>query len=226
MSVFGIFISPQEFKFKELMKNKPNMLMYTSKKILKGGYVISPINNEELKKNVVITTSSDKISYLHLLDPFFSFTFDKDEYGVIILGENHNLLNLDKETAYIYSIDSDKFLPIVDKQGNHDGRWYSEEGITIDPNIQPQKIKFIDVLRMGIQVFWVNSIETLKQIDEEMNEQEIKTGEQKLEYLINQTNWKSDKVVYMNKYKNISPVKIDENGYVIDYSKKGKNKKD
>ena len=164
--------------------------------------------------------------FISMLLVIFAILIAVIGYKVIILGENHNLLNLDKETAYIYSIDSDKFLPIVDKQGNHDGRWYSEEEITIDPNIQPQKIKFIDVLKMGIQVFWVNSMETLKQIDEEMNEQEIKTGEQKLEYLINQTNWKSDKVVYMNKYKNISPVKIDENGYVIDYSKKGKNKKD
>ena len=200
--------------------------MYTSKKALKDNYVIMTNKDETLNKDVVLTTDNEKIAKLHLLDPFFSFTFGTSEYGAIIIGEYHNLLKLDKESANIYSIDSDKFYPIVDKKGNFEGKWYSEESVMCRIDIPPRKIKFVDVLKSGIQVFWINSMETLKQIDDEMNEQGIKTGEQKLEYLINQTNWKSDKVIYMNKYKNICPVKEKDGNYIIEYNKvngKGKN---
>lgn len=219
MSVFGIFISPQEYKFKELLKNKPNLLMYTSKTNLKENSILKISSNEELKKDVVIATSNEKIAHLHLLDPFFSFTFGSGEYGAIILGDYHNLLKLDKESANIYSLDADKFYPIVGKKGDFEGKWYSEEDVMYRVDIPPKKIKFVDVLKNGIQVFWINSMETLKQIDEEMNDLGIKTGEQKLEYLMNQTNWKSDKVVYMNKYKNICPVKEKDGAYKIEHYK-------
>lgn len=224
MSVFGIFISPQEYKFKQLMKAKPTFLMYTSKRSLKANSPLPLIKSDELNKEVAITTSSEKIALLHVLDPLFSFKFGVDEYGALILGESHNLLKLDKESAYIYSIDSDKFYPIVDKKGEFEGKWYSEEMVSFRDDLDVRKVKFNDVLGNGIQVFWIDSLKTLKQIDEEMNNQNITTGEKKLEYLINQTNWKSDKVVYMNKYKNIAPVKIEENSCIIEYNKSGKGK--
>lgn len=230
MSVFfGLFISPQEHKFKKLLKQKPEMLMYTSKKLLQEGTIFPAIDNEELKKEVIMSTNNEKIALLNLLYPFFSFSFGNNEYGAIILGENHDLLKLDKETANIYDLESKSFFPIVDKEGNFEGKWYSEENIQVEFGMIPRKIKFNDVLKEGIQVFWINSMETLKQIDEEMNNLDVKTGEQKLEYLINQTNWKNDKVVYMNKYKNICPVKQTDDGFMIEYHKmgnKGKSKID
>ena len=224
MSVFGIFISPQEFKYNQLMKDKPKELLYTNKTQIKNDFISDIVHDEELNKDVIVATDSEKIALLHLLEPFFSFTFSDNEYGAIIIGEYHNLLKLDKEHSYIYNIDSSKFYPVVDKKGDFRNKWYSLEDAQIT-SVEPRKIKFNDVLSAGIQIFWINSMETLKQIDDEMNDQNIKTGEEKLEYLINQTNWKSDKVVYMNRYNDICPIYEKDGKYVIRKRNNSKNKK-
>ena len=224
MSVFGIFISPTEYKFKELLKNKPEELYYTLKNEITENFALQSTNDNILNKEVTICTDKEKEAMLHLFSPFFLFKFNKDEYWIIILGENHNLLKLEKEIAFIYKINSDIFLPIVDEDGNYDNKWYCEDVVIIDSSTPHYKIKMNDVLKAGIQVFWIDTMETLKKIDEEMNNLNVKDGDAKLDYLINQTNWKSDKVIYMNKYKNICPAKQTDDGYIIDYGKQKKRK--
>ena len=69
-------------------------------------------------------------------------------------------------------------------------------------------------------MFWVNKPETLLEMDKEMIDNNIVTGDQKIEYLVNQTNWRPDKVMYINKFRNICPANKADVGYVVDYSKK------
>ena len=77
MSVFGIFISPTEHKFKELMNNKPEKVYFTTKKNIGNGFQLPMIENEVLKRKVTICLSNEKKSMLNLFDPFFHLNLIK-----------------------------------------------------------------------------------------------------------------------------------------------------
>ena len=51
MSVFGIFISPTEYKFKELLKNKPEELYYTLKNEITENFALPSTNDNILNKD-------------------------------------------------------------------------------------------------------------------------------------------------------------------------------
>lgn len=223
MGIFNnLFISNEEKIRREIIKNKPQTLMHTSTVFPDKIYTIRPTYNKETKNNSVFATDDEKLATLYALQPFFSFRFSKNksEIGVILLGNQHDLLKLDSKIAYTYFVNSESFNPIIEeKTGYYEHEWISLTEVSIRKDIQPKKICFNDVLRHGIQVFWINSPETLLEIDKEMVDNNIVTGDQKIEYLINQTNWKPDKVMYINQFRNICPVNKTDNGYVVDYSK-------
>lgn len=223
MKVFNnLFLSKEEKKRKEIINNKPETLMHTSTISPKNISTLKPIYNKETKNNSVFATDDEKLATLYALQPFFSFRFsnNKSEIGVILLGTSHNLLKIDNKFAYIYFVDSKTFSPVIENETlYYENEWISLEEVQIRKDISPKRICFNDVLSKGIQVFWVSDAKTLKEIDKEMIDNKIIDGNQKIEYLINQTNWKPDKVMYMNKFRNICPVNKTETGYVVDYSK-------
>lgn len=217
-----MFLSEEEKKKKEILKQKPQTLMHTSTLPPEKVHTLKPIYNKETNNNSVFATDSEKIAALYALQPFFSFRFskNKEEIGVILLGTEHDLLKLDNKYAYTYYVDSKTFYPVIEeKTAYYENEWISLEEVSINKEKEPKRICFNDVLRNGIQVFWINNIDTLQEMDKEMVDNSIINGDQKIEYLINQTNWKPDKVMYLNKFRNICPVTKTNNGYIVDYSK-------
>ena len=223
MGIFSdFFISKEEKIRREIINNKPQVLMHTSTVFPDKINIIRPTYNKETKNSSVFATDDEKLATLYALQPFFSFRFsqNKSEIGVILLGNQHDLLKLDSKIAYTYFVNSENFNPIIqEKTGYYEHEWISLVEVPIRKDIPPKKICFNDVLRHGIQVFWINSPATLLEIDKEMINNNIVTGDQKIEYLINQTNWKPDKVMYINKFRNICPVSKTNKGYVVDYNK-------
>lgn len=218
-----LFMSTEEKKRKEVLDNKPSVLMHTSIVSPDNIQSLKPAYNKKINKNVVFATDDEKLATLYALQPFFSFRFSKNnsEIAVIVLGSKHDLLKLDNITAYTYYVNSETFEPIIEeKTGHYDHEWISLSEVTINKDMLPKEICFSDVLRSGIQVFWVSDAETLLEIDKEIVDNNIVNGDQKIEYLINQTNWRPDKVMYLNKFKNICSVNKTNKGYIIDYSKK------
>ena len=223
MGIFNnLFVSELEKKRREIINNKPETLMHTSTVTPENINLLKPIYNKETNNNSVFATDDEKLAALYALQPFFSFRFsnNKSEIGVILLGTNHNLLKIDNKFAYTYFVDSKTFNPVIEeKTAYYEHEWISLEEVQIRKDISPKRICFNDVLAKGIQVFWVSDLETLKEMDKEMVDNGIVNGDQKLEYLINQTNWKPDKVMYINKFRNICPVNKTESGYIVDYTK-------
>ncbi len=216
-------MSKEEKKKNEILKSKPQFLMHTSTVSPDKINLLMPVYNKKTNNNSVFATDDEKLATLYSLQPFFSFRFgrNKSEIGVIVLGEHHDLLKLDNKFAYIYFVDSKTFNPVIEeKTAYYEHEWISLVEVPINKEIEPKKICFNDVLNQGIQVFWVSNKETLSEIDKEMVANNIVTGDQKIEYLINQTNWRPDKVIYINKFRNICPVNKSDKGYVVDYSKK------
>ncbi len=210
------FKTPKEKKEIEVLSKKPSVLMHTSAHKPDKVGLIRPIFNKEVNKNSVFATDSEKLALLYALQPFFSFRFGKNnqEIGVILLGTDHDLLKIDNRTAYIYYVDSLTFSPVIKEDGYYENEWTSDNEVYVKKDTSPREVHFIDILRNGIQVFWVNNIDTLNEIDKEIISNEITTGEKKLQYLINQTNWKPDKVIYLNRFRNVCPVQIDSNGKI------------
>lgn len=222
MGIFSnLFTTPKEKKTKEVLNNKPNMLMHTSTVFPDNISIIRPTFNKEAKESFVFATDDKKLATLYALQPFFSFRFGKgkNEHGVILLGNQHDLLKLDSKIAYTYFVDSNSFNPIIMEDGSYYHEWTSKNEVYIKKDIPPQKILFNDVLRNGIQIFWINNMNTLVELDKEMLNNNIVTGDQKIEYLINQTNWRPDKVIYINRFRNICPVVKTDNGYIVEYNK-------
>ena len=225
MGIFdNLFLSAEEKKKREILKNKPELLMHTSTVSPDKVYTLKPTYNEETKNNSVFATDDEKLATLYALQPFFSFRFSQNnsELGVILLGNQHDLLKLDSKFAYTYFVDSKYFNPVIEvkeKTAYYEHEWISLEEVPVKKDVSPKKICFKDVLKQGIQVFWINNHNTLVEIDKEMVDNNIVTGNQKIEYLINQTNWKPDKVMYINKFRNICPVIKTEKGYIVDYNK-------
>lgn len=223
MGIFNnLFISELEKKRREIINSKPETLMHTSTVTPENISTLKPIYNKETNNNSVFATDDEKLAALYALQPFFSFRFsnNKSEIGAILLGTNHNLLKIDNKFAYTYFVDSKTFIPVIEeKTAYYEHEWISLEEVQIRKDISPKRICFNDVLAKGIQVFWVSDLETLKEMDKEMIDNGIVNGDQKLEYLINQTNWKPDKVMYINKFRNICPVNKTEAGYTVDYTK-------
>ena len=220
MGIFdNLFLSTKEKKIKDILKNKPQTLMHTSTVFPDKIYTLRPTYNKSLNTNSVFATDSNKLALLYALQPFFSFKFGKnnEEIGVILIGSEHDLLRLDSKIAYTYFVDSASFKPLVKEDGGYENEWLSLNDVPIKKEIHPKKVMFNDVLRAGIQVFWVSNMQTLAEMDKEMLDNNIITGEQKLEYLMNQTNWKPDKVIYINKFRKICPVKQVDGNYVVEY---------
>jgi len=224
MGIFSnLFLSEAEKKKKHILKTKPQTLMHTSTVSPDKIHVLKPIYNRETNNKSVFATDDEKLAALYALQPFFSFRFSKNksEIGVIVLGTNHNLLTLDTKFAYTYFVDSKSFSPVIEENtGYYEHEWISLEEVSINKEIDPKRVCFNDVLRQGIQVFWINDTKTLQEIDKEMVDNNITDGDKKIEYLINQTNWKPDKVMYLNKFRNICPVIKTDCGYIVDYNKK------
>jgi len=224
MGIFDkLFMTKVDKKRNEILKNKPKVLMHTSSLSPNKVNILKPIYNKETNNNSVFATDSKKLAILYSLQPFYSFRFsnNKDEIGVILLGEHHNLLKIDTKFAYTYFVDSKSFNPVIEeKTAYYENEWISLEEVPIKKDMEPERICFNDVLEQGIQVFWISNKETLVEMDREMIDNNIITGDQKIEYLINQTNWRPDKVMYINKFRNICPVNKTETGYVVDYNKK------
>jgi len=222
MGIFdNLFMSVQEKAIKEITKKRPQTLMHTSTVFPDKINIIRPTYNKSINTNSVFATDDNKLALLYALQPFFSFRFGKDkkEIGVILIGSYHDLLKLDSKIAYTYFVDSNSFNPVVEKDGYYENEWISLNEVSIRKDIQPRKVMFNDVLRAGIQVFWVSNMQTLSEMDKEMIDNNIVNGEQKLEYLMNQTNWKPDKVIYINRFRNICPAKQVNGEYVINYNK-------
>ena len=222
MGIFdNLFLSTKEKKIREILKNKPQTLMHTSTVFPDKIYTLRPTYNKSLNTNSVFATDSNKLALLYALQPFFSFRFGKnnEEIGVILIGSEHDLLRLDSKLAYTYFVDSNSFTPLVKEDGSYENEWLSSNDVSIKKDIQPKKVMFNDVLRAGIQVFWVSNMQTLFEMDREMLDNNIITGDQKLEYLMNQTNWKPDKVIYVNRFRNICPAKQVDGNFIIDYNK-------
>lgn len=218
MGIFSKF-----FKKKNIEIEKPQFLMHTSSVEPDEIYSLVPIYNKEVNNNSVFATDSEKLATLYLLQPFFSFKFgnNNSEIGVVVVGDDHDLLKLDFKSAYIYYVDSTTFNKVNNEEVlNHENKWISLEEVKINKDISPKNICFNDVLKEGIQVFWVRNSDLLLELDKEMMANEISNGDQKIEYLMNQTNWKPDSVMYINKFRNICPVTKTDTGYVVDYSKK------
>lgn len=224
MGIFSnLFVSEEEKRKRKIIENKPQTLMHTSTVFPDKIYTLRPTYNKETNNNSVFATDDKKVAALYALQPFFSFRFSKNdsELGVILLGSNHDLLKLDNKIAYTYYIDSKTFTPILyQKEPYFKHEWISLEEVQIDKSIKPERIGFNDILREGIQVFWVDSPNTLEEMDKEMIDNNITTGDQKIEYLMNQTNWRPDKVIYINKFRNICPAIKTNEGYMVNYSKK------
>ena len=221
MGIFNnLFITIQEKITRDVLKKKPQTLMHTSTVTPEKINTISPSYNKLLNTSSVFATDDQKLATLYALQPFFSFRFGKNkkEIGVVLLGSEHDLLKLDNKVAYTYFVDSNNFKPLVDKEGYYEHEWISLNEVSIKKDISPKKIMFNDVLKLGIQVFWVSNMQTLSEMDKEMIENNIVTGDQKLEYLINQTNWKPDKVIYINRFRNICAAKQINGKYIIDYN--------
>ena len=214
-----LFSSPKEKTIKLILEKKPSLLMHTSPIKPKNMYGLKPVLNKNTNQSYVFATDDEKLALLYTLQPFVSFKFGNNEYGAIITGTNHNLLKIDNIESYIYKIDSKNFNPNVLENGNFNNEWLSNQDEFVRKDIEPKKVKFSDVLRSGIQVFWLNNIETLIQIDKEMNYNGLTTGSQKFEFLKEQTNWKPDKVMYVNQYRNICPAIKTDTGYIVDYNK-------
>lgn len=222
MGIFNnLFMTIKEKITKDILKKKPQILMHTSTITPNEINAIRPSYNKSLNTNIVFATDNQKLATLYALQPFFSFKFGKNnkEIGVILLGSEHDLLTLDNKVAYTYFVDSNSFNPNVDIDGHYEHEWISFNEVPIKKEMDPKERTFKDVLMSGIQVFWVSNIQTLSEMDREMVGNNIITGDQKLEYLINQTNWKPDKVIYINRFRNICPVTQVNGQYVIDYNK-------
>lgn len=221
MGIFSnLFMSEEDKKMKEILKSKPKFLMHTSTVSPDNIHSLIPIYNKETNNNSVFATDDEKLATLYALQPFFSFRFgnNKNEIGAIVLGENHDLLKLDNMFAYTYFVDSKSFNPVIEEKTlYYEHEWISLEEVSINKEMKPKRVCFNDVLKQGVQVFWVSSSETLLEMDKEMIENNIVTGDQKIEYLINQTNWRPDKVMYLNKFRNICPANKTDSGYVVDY---------
>ena len=218
MGIFDLFTTPQEKKTKEILANKPKILMHTSTVFPDKVYSIKPTFSKEKNISMVFATDDEKIAALYTLQPFYAFSFGNNERAVIILGTHHSLLQIDSKIAYTYFLNSELFQPVISEQGEYDHEWIANVEISIRKDIPPKKIHFNDVLRSGIQVFWINNIGTLLEIDKQIATENIVTGDQKLEYLMNQTNWKPDKVMYLNAYRNICPAVRTEKGWGVNYN--------
>lgn len=217
MEIFNnLFKTKKEKKILEIMKKRPNVLMHTSNEVPANANIIKPVFNKEVNSDTVFATDSEKLALAYSLQPFYSFRFGKDnkEIGLIILGTDHDLLKLDNKKAYIYSVDSSSFTPVVMEDGYYENEWVSPKEVYINKNFIPKEISLNDILSSGVQVFWINNANTLNGIDNEIVNNSITSGDKKIQYLINQTNWKPDKVIYMNRFKNICPIKIDSSGKI------------
>ena len=213
MGLFDLFTTIQDKKIKDLLATKPQYLMHTSTKKQNKIFSIKPSMNNNKNKPMVFATDDEKLAILYTLYPFYYFEFGNKEIGAIILGKHHNLLNIDKTTGYIYSVDSTSFTPDVDEQGNFNHEWFSSTDVAIRKDAEPRKITFEDVLKSGIQVFWVSDRATMLAIDKETSG--IVNGDQKLEFLINQANWTPGKFMYINAYKQICPAIQTEKGWTV-----------
>ncbi len=213
MGIFDLFTTSQEKRIKELQDNKPQYLMHTSPIKQSNIYSIKPSMNTKKNQAVVFATDDEKLATLYALYPFYQFEFGNGEIGAIILGKNHDLLNIDKINGYIYYLDSTTFTPEVSEQGVFKHEWFSPNEIVLNSSVPPKKITFDDVLKSGIQVFWVNDRATLIAIDKETSG--MATGDMKLEFLINQANWTPGKFMYINAYKNICPVIQTDKGWTV-----------
>ena len=218
MGIFDLFTTAKEKATKDILGKKPQLLMHTSSIFPDKIHSIRPSFNKDTNTSTVFATDNEKIAALYTLQPFYSFKFGKDEIGVIILGNHHDLLKIDSKIAYTYFVDSSSFNPIVGEDGSFNHEWISTNEVPIKKDVPARKIVYNDVLRSGIQVFWVNNITTLLEIDKQLLAENIVTGNQKLEYLINQTNWKPDKVMYMNAFRKICPAIQTDSGWMVNYN--------
>lgn len=222
---FSFFGTPKDKTKKTVIEKKPKLLMHTSTVAPEKMFGLKPVFNRERNRSYVFATDNEKLASIYTLQPFFDFRFGKNEYAIIITGNNHNLLNIDKKFAYIYFVDSKNFNPKILEDGSYNHEWTSIQEEYVRKDIPPKKVIFTDILRMGVQVFWVNKLDTLVEIDKEMAYNGVVTGEQKIEYLKEQTNWKPDKVMYINQFRDICPIKYGTNGMEVDYNKQVGNYK-
>ena len=135
MGIFSnLFISEEEKLKRKVLKNKPQFLMHTSTVFPDKIYTLRPSYNKITDSNIVFATDSDKVAALYALQPFFSFRFSKNnsEIGVILLGNQHDLLKLDSKIAYIYYADSNKFNPYIEESINFENEWFSTEEVQIE----------------------------------------------------------------------------------------------
>lgn len=216
MGIFDLFTTSQEKKLKELLDNKPQYLMHTSNKVPNKIYSIRPSKNYSKNQDLVFATDDEKLAILYTMYPFHYFEFGNGEIGTIIEGKYHDLLSIDKIVGYIYYLDSATFTPDVNEQGVFKHEWFSQSEVIVRKDITPKKITLEDVLKSGIQVFWVKDRATIMAINKET--ETLATGDLKLEFLINQTNWTPEKFMYINAYKNICPAIQTEKGWIVNKS--------
>ena len=102
----NLFMSKKEKFTREIINNKPKYLMHTSIVFPDKISVIKPTYNKKDNTSQVFATDSEKLAIAYAMQPFFSFRFGKNnsELGVILLGNQHDLLRLDSKVAYTYFV--------------------------------------------------------------------------------------------------------------------------
>ncbi len=219
MGIFDTLFTTQQAKVANTLKESLNKgeisLMCTSKSNPKEIYSFGPVYDKKMKKSIVFATDDEKTAILYALRPMYYFTFGQNDKSALVMGNNHSLLKLDSIVAYIYYVDSSSFEPIVSEHGDFNNEWISTTDVHIRTDKPIRKVTFKDVLKSGIQVFWVKD----KSIANEFNNQIVSSGftngNQKLDFLKDQANWYPDKVVYMNAYEKIGLATQTEAGWDV-----------
>jgi len=217
MGIFNnIFTTKREQTINMLLNNKQNTnLMCTSRKKYADIHSFGPVYNNELKKMVVFATDDEKTAILYALKPMYYFSFEQNEKAALVVGDNHSLLKLDSIVAYIYTVDSSSFEPVVSEQGEFNHEWLSTTDVHIRSDVPIKKVTFKDVLKSGVQVFWVKDRHIVEEFDRQIQSSGFTTGNQKLDFLKDQANWYPDKVVYMNAYEKIGLATQTESGWTV-----------
>lgn len=216
LDMFNNSNAQREKAINDILKNKAKtVLMCTSKTPPKDVYSFSPVFNKTLNKTVVFATDDEKTAILYALRPMYYFTFNQNEKAALIIGNNHSLLKLDSIVSYIYSVDNTNFEPVVSEQGKFDHEWVSNVNAPIKRDIPVKKVTFEDILKSGIQVFWIKDESIATEFDNQLKASGFTTGNQKLDFLKDQANWYPDKVVYMNAYKKIGLATQTEKGWEV-----------
>lgn len=219
MGIFETLFTTQQAKvagnLKESLSKGDMSLMCTSKSNPKDVYSFGPVYDKKMKKSIVFATDDEKTAILYALRPMYYFTFGQDDKSALIMGNNHSLLKLDSIVAYIYYVDSNNFEPIVSEHGEFNHEWISTTDVHIRTDKSIRKVTFKDVLKSGIQVFWVKDKSIVSEFNNQIVSSGFTSGNQKLDFLKDQANWYPDKVVYMNAYEKIGLATQTEAGWDV-----------